>query len=67
MKIKSLEILNNPKVGNLKIDFAISNETKDTIIIAGNSGCGKTTILEKLHILSDLEHAYYIINLQMKH
>lgn len=59
MKIKSLEILNNPKVGNLKIDFTINNETKDTIIIAGNNGCGKTTILEKLHLLSDLENIYY--------
>ncbi len=46
MKIKSLELLENKKIKNIKLDFTINDIIQDTIIFAGNNGCGKTTILE---------------------
>lgn len=51
MRIKSLELVNDPKIKNLKLDFTIDNNIQDTIILAGNNGCGKTTILENIYLL----------------
>ena len=51
MRIKSLELVNDPKVKNLKLDFTINNSIQDTIILAGNNGCGKTTILDNIYML----------------
>ena len=53
MKIKSLEIIDNEKLGNLKLDFTKNGVAQDTIILAGNNGCGKTTILEEIMLLSE--------------
>lgn len=49
MRIKSLELVNDPKIKNLKLDFTIDNVVQDTIIFAGNNGCGKTTILDNIY------------------
>lgn len=57
MRIKTLELINNPKIKNLKLDFTVNNEIQDTIIFAGNNGCGKTTILDEIYLLTN--HKYY--------
>ncbi len=51
MRIKSLELVNDPKIKNLKLDFTVDNAVQDTIIFAGNNGCGKTTILDNIYSL----------------
>ena len=51
MRIKSLELVNDPKIKNLKLDFTVDNVVQDTIIFAGNNGCGKTTILDNIYLL----------------
>ena len=52
MKILSIEFENHPILGNLKLDFTDKNGNPvDTIILAGENGCGKTTILEELYNL----------------
>ena len=53
MKIKSLELLENKKIKNIKLDFTINDIIQDTIIFAGNNGCGKTTILEQIYVLTN--------------
>ena len=53
MKVKEIEFINNQKIGNLKIDFSTNGTINDTIILAGNNGCGKTTILDSLNILAN--------------
>ena len=51
MKIKILETYDHPVLGNLKLDFTNEKgEVSDTVIFAGDNGCGKTTIL---NILAD--------------
>lgn len=58
MRIKSLELVNDPKVKNLKLDFTVDSNVQDTIILAGNNGCGKTTILDNIYLLinDDIAH-----------
>lgn len=51
MRIKSLELVDDPKIKNLKLDFTVDNVVQDTIIFAGNNGCGKTTILDNIYSL----------------
>ncbi len=51
MRIKKVELIDNPKIKNIKLDFTIDNIIQDTIILAGNNGCGKTTILEDIFYL----------------
>lgn len=55
MKIKKLKITNNKKIGNIELDFMKNGKIQDTIILAGNNGSGKTTILEE--ILSLIDHS----------
>lgn len=55
MKIKKLKITNNKKIGNIELDFTKNGKIQDTIILAGNNGSGKTTILEE--ILSLIDHS----------
>lgn len=59
MKIKRIEISNFKKLGNLKLDFTENNIIKDTIIFAGNNGCGKTTILELIEMIANIEKLNY--------
>lgn len=46
MKIKSIKIENNYIFDNIFLDFSLNNETINTVIFAGENGCGKTKILE---------------------
>lgn len=48
MRLKSLRIINNPKLNDLYLDFTINGKVQDTIILAGDNGCGKTTILDAI-------------------
>lgn len=45
MKIRKIELENHPFFGNIKIDFTNNGKTVDTIIIAGENGCGKSQLL----------------------
>jgi len=50
MKIKKVKWNNHPIIGNLEIDFInpTNGEPYETIILAGENGTGKTTILETI-------------------
>jgi predicted ATPase len=50
MKIKSVKWNNHPVLGNLQIDFThpLTGQPSDTIVLAGENGTGKTSILEAL-------------------
>lgn len=51
MKLRKIKWNNHPILGNLELDFVnpLSNTPYDTIVIAGENGTGKTTILENLY------------------
>jgi predicted ATPase len=47
MKIKSIEFINHPILGNIYLDFmGEDGNPVDTIILAGENGSGKSTILD---------------------
>lgn len=49
MKFRKITFKNHPILGNLSFDFTDKNgKTLDTIIIAGENGCGKSILLEEL-------------------
>ena len=55
MKIKSINIQNNKILGNLFLDFTNdSGEIINSIIIAGENGTGKSTILNIIYEFSQL-------------
>lgn len=50
MKIKRIKITDNIILGNMDILFTDSaGDIKDTIILAGENGCGKTTLLDIIY------------------
>lgn len=50
MKIKKVKIKNNIVLGDMSILFTDENmKVKDIIILAGENGCGKTTLLEIIY------------------
>lgn len=54
MKILSIEFQNHSILGNLRLDFTDKEGNPvDTVILAGENGCGKTTILEEISNLWD--------------
>ncbi len=56
MKIISIEFVDDELLGNLILNLSNHNATPlDTIIFAGENGCGKTSILESLYKFSELE------------
>lgn len=60
MKIKKIKIRDNEKIGNLELDFTKNGVIQDTIIFAGNNGCGKTTILEEIMLLAESGRASHL-------
>jgi len=56
MKIKSIKLENHEILGDLFLDFTDRyGEISDTIILAGENGCGKTIILELIYEFSKIE------------
>lgn len=51
MKIRKVKWTNHPILGNLELDFVnpATNKPYSTIVLAGENGTGKTTILETLN------------------
>ena len=50
MKIKSIKFTNHPILGNLLLDFCdLSGNPVDTVIIAGENGTGKSTLLNEIY------------------
>ncbi len=57
MKIKSIQFEDHPILANLYLDFTNENgEAQDTIILAGENGCGKSTILNTIYDFSTFKH-----------
>ncbi len=56
MRLKSLKIVNNPKLGNLYLDFTVNGKVQDTIIFAGDNGSGKTTILDYIFKFTKIKY-----------
>lgn len=49
MKFKKISFENHPILGNISFDFTdINGNAIDTIIIAGENGCGKSVLLDEL-------------------
>ena len=49
-KIRSIQFINHPTLKNLKLDFCGPDGTAvDTVILAGENGTGKSTILNYLY------------------
>lgn len=51
MKIRKVKWANHPILGNLELNFInpTTNKSYSTIVLAGENGTGKTTILETLN------------------
>ena len=57
MKFRKITFHNHPILGNLHLDFTDANgNTVDTIILAGENGCGKTSILDAIFNFFNKEH-----------
>jgi AAA15 family ATPase/GTPase len=50
VRIKSLKLKDHRVLGDLELDFTVGDRVADNIIIAGENGCGKTTLLK---VISD--------------
>jgi predicted ATPase len=54
MKIRRIKFKDHYVLGNLELDFTDDNgKTVDTVIFAGENGCGKTQILEAIYQLEN--------------
>ena len=60
MKLKKIEIKDNEQIGSVELDFTKNGVVQDTIIFAGNNGCGKTTILEEIMLLAENGRASHL-------
>ncbi len=57
MRIYGVDIKNNPILGDINLDFTDKEgNIIDTIIFAGENGCGKTTLLDCLTNFNSLEN-----------
>ena len=62
MRLDELKFENHPILGNLNIDFTNKDgEIYENIVLVGENGCGKTTILNELH---NYNESQYIIDKQ---
>ena len=70
MKFRKIEFTGHPILGNCTFDFTDKEgKTLDTIIIAGENGCGKTVLLNELYELSFNNFAQkknYILRLELE-
>lgn len=49
MRIKKIKYKKHPILGNLELDFTSeNNKAEDIIFLAGENGCGKTTIIDNI-------------------
>lgn len=56
MRILSIEFVNDELLGSLVLNLSDPSDTPlDTIIFAGENGCGKTSILEAIYKFSELD------------
>ena len=56
MKVNGVKFKNHKVLGDLEIDFCGSdNKTLDKIVLIGENGTGKTTILKEIYDLIDIE------------
>ncbi len=56
MKIISIQFINDELLGDLVLDLSDpNNHAVDTIIFAGENGCGKTSIMEALYDFSEFK------------
>lgn len=50
IRVRKIKLSNHPVLGNLELDFTdSSNQAVDTVIIAGNNGIGKSSLVELLY------------------
>lgn len=68
MKFRKIKFNEHPILGNCAFDFTDKDgNTLDTIIIAGENGCGKTVLLNELYELSFLSPKQnYILELELE-
>lgn len=60
IRVRKLKLSNHPVLGNLELDFTdSSNKAVDTVIIAGNNGIGKSSLVELLYQI--MAHKYHDI------
>lgn len=56
MRIKKIKVINHEVLGNLELDFTNDNgNAEDIIFLAGENGCGKTTIIDNIYRLFSME------------
>lgn len=59
VRIKSLKLTDHPVLGDLELDFTVGDRVADNIIIAGENGCGKTTVLNLINDFFEFMRAYF--------
>lgn len=55
MRIKKLKFENHEILGDLELDFTNNGKAEDIIFLAGENGCGKTTIIDIIYKLFSMK------------
>lgn len=64
IRVRKLKLSNHPVLGNLELDFTdSSNKAVDTVIIAGNNGIGKSSLVELLYQI--MAHKYHDMHVML--
>ncbi len=72
-KIRKITFQNHPVLGDLSLNFCdINGDAVDTVIFAGENGCGKTILLNELykiasHTNTNNEFSADIVNVEFEH